>query len=259
MIPSTIFQPDYFKGRIYLITGASSGMGAHIALTLNAMGAKVLAIARNEERLFAKQAQSTHPELFIPIIKDIAEIEGLDRWVLELAKTHGGLDGAVLAAGIQRIAPLAAPQSVESSLPLFQTNYFANLQILKALTDKRAKTKQNASFIAISSNSSIKAQKALAHYAATKGALNAAIASIALEIAPLGYRINAISPGFVDSEMTQSWGAIYDEAFRTQLAAQYPLGLGKIEDITPLVCFLLSDGARWITGQNIIIDGGASL
>lgn len=86
-----------------------------------------------------------------------------------------------------------------------------------------------------------------------------AIASIVLEIAPLGYRINAISPGFVDSEMTQSWGAIYDEAFRAQLAAQYPLGLGKIEDITPLVCFLLSDGARWITGQNIIIDGGASL
>ena len=124
--------------------------------------------------------------------------------------------------------------------------------------DRRAKTKEGASFVWISSNASIKANKGLSNYSASKAAVNAAVKSIALEIAPK-FRINAISPGFVKTEMIEKWSQVYDEEYIKAMAASYPLGLGQPIDITPLVCFLLSPMSRWVTGQNLVIDGGGSL
>ncbi|WP_034584056.1 SDR family NAD(P)-dependent oxidoreductase [Helicobacter pametensis] len=253
------FQDSYFQNKRFLITGASSGMGAHIALSLNSMGAEILAIARNEEKLLQKQESSKFPERFHPISRDLSEIDGLDRWTIDLVKQYGCCDGAVLSAGYQQIAPISSVLSVESAISLFKTNYFGNLQVIKGLVDRRAKSTKNASFVILSSNSSVKAQKGLCNYSATKGAINTAIRSIALEIAPLSYRINAISPGFVMTEMIQEWSQVYDEEYITNITKEYPLGIGHIEQITPLVCFLLSKDSMWITGQNIVIDGGASL
>lgn len=254
-----LFSQDAFKEKTFLITGASSGMGADIALSLNAMGARIIAIARDEEKLKRKQSQCKNPNDFLIHSRNIAEFKGLDRWALDLSKQYGGCDGAVLSAGLQQIAPISSVLSVESALAIFETNYFGNLQILKGLIDKRAKSPKGASFVFLSSNSSIKAQKGLANYSATKGAINTAIRSIALEIAPMQYRINAISPGFVMTEMIESWSEVYDASYIEGIKKEYPLGLGSVEQITPLVCFLLSQSSAWITGQNIVIDGGASL
>lgn len=254
-----LYTPDAFKGKTFLITGASSGMGADIALSLNAMGARIIAIARDEEKLKAKQAQCKNPDAFLIHPRNIAEFKNLDRWTLDLNKQYGGCDGAVLSAGLQQTAPISSVLSMESALAIFETNYFGNLQILKGLIDKRGKSPKGASFVFLSSNSSIKAQKGLANYSATKSAINTAIRSIALEIAPMQYRINAISPGFVMTEMIESWSEIYDASYIEQITKEYPLGIGSVKQITPLVCFLLSSASCWITGQNIIIDGGASL
>lgn len=254
-----LYSPHAFEGKTFLITGASSGMGADIALSLNAMGARIIAIARDEEKLKLKQSQCQNPDDFLIHSRNIAEFKGLDRWALDLSKQYGGCDGAVLSAGLQQIAPISSVLSVESALAIFETNYFGNLQILKGLIDKRAKSPKGASFVFLSSNSSIKAQKGLANYSATKGAINTAIRSIALEIAPMQYRINAISPGFVMTEMIESWSEIYDASYIENIKKEYPLGLGSVKQITPLVCFLLSQSSGWITGQNIVIDGGASL
>lgn len=256
---SSCFKDSYFQGKRFLITGASSGIGSDIALTLNKMGAEIFAIARDDQKLSYKQSIAKFPNSFHIFSKDISNIEGLDKWTLELAKTYGSFDGAVLSAGFQQTAPISSVLSVESAIALFKTNYFGNLQIIKGLIDKRAKTSKNASFVVISSNSSVKAQKGLTNYSATKGALNTAIRSIALEIAPLSYRINAVSPGFVMTEMIQEWSKVYDEQYIQQISQEYPLGIGIPKQITPLICFLLSLDSSWITGQNIIIDGGASL
>ncbi len=254
----TLFRKDYFTNKRFLITGASSGIGAAIALELNALGAEVIAIGRNIEKLEAKKAMASHKEYFIPVIKDIGIFEGLDKWTLNLAKKYGSFDGAVLSAGVQQIAPISSVLSVETATAIFHVNYFGNLQILKGLLDKRAKSIHGASFVWISSNASVKAQKGLSNYAATKAGINAAIRSIALEIAPK-YRINAVSPGFVMTEMIESWSKVYDKEFIDKITSEYPLGIGKVENITPLVCFLLSISSSWITGQNIVIDGGGSL
>lgn len=254
-----LFREKCFEGKFFLVTGASSGMGAHISKTLISLGAKVLGISRSEEKLQQIQKACIDPQMFIPIAKDISQNDGLDKWVLELTKQYGNFDGAVLSAGIQQTAPISSVLSVESAKHLFETNYFGNLQIIKGLIDRRAKSAKGASFVVLSSNSSIKAQKGLANYSATKGALNTAIKSIALEIAPLSYRINAISPGFVMTEMIEEWSKVYDEQYIQNIKKEYPLGIGEVNQITPLVCFLLSNDSSWITGQNIVIDGGASL
>lgn len=254
----TLFEPRLFAGKSFLISGASSGIGAHIALSLNALGARVLALGRDKARLESKRELAPHKELFIPIIKDISEIAGLDSFSLNLAREYGSLDGAVLSAGLQQIAPISSALSVENARTIFDVNYFGNLQLLKGLLDRRAKSVQGASFVWISSNASVKAQKGISNYAASKAAINAAVRSIALEIAPK-YRINAISPGFTKTEMIEKWSAIYDSAYIESMDKAYPLGIGSVEDISPLVSFLLSPGARWITGQNIVLDGGGSL
>ncbi len=148
--------------------------------------------------------------------------------------------------------------SVENALEIFNINYFGNLQLIKGLLDRRAKSNIGASFIWISSNASIKAQKGLCNYSASKAGVNASVRSLALEIAPK-YRINAISPGFTMTEMIENWSSIYDKDYIESMDKSYPLGIGKPSQITPLVCFLLSEDSTWITGQNIIIDGGGSL
>lgn len=253
-----MFQKDCFSNKRFLITGASSGLGAAIALELNALGAEVITLARDSKKLESKREKALYKERFIPISKDISEYVSLDKWALSLAKEYGSFDGAVLSAGLQQIAPISSVLSVESATAIFNVNYFGNLQILKGLLDKRAKSADKASFVWISSNASVKAQKGLSNYSATKAGVNAAVKSIALEIAPK-YRINAISPGFVKTEMIESWSKIYDKEYIEAMDKAYPLGIGEVGDITPLVCFLLSESSRWITGQNIIIDGGGSL
>ncbi|AWK61934.1 SDR family NAD(P)-dependent oxidoreductase [Helicobacter cinaedi] len=253
-----MFQKDCFSNKRFLITGASSGLGAAIALELNALGAEVIALARDSKKLESKREKALYKERFIPISKDISEYVSLDKWALNLAKEYGSFDGAVLSAGLQQIAPISSVLSVENATAIFNVNYFGNLQILKGLLDKRAKSVDKASFVWISSNASVKAQKGLSNYSATKAGVNATVKSIALEIAPK-YRINAISPGFVKTEMIESWSKIYDKEYIEAMDKAYPLGIGKVEYITPLVCFLLSESSSWITGQNIIIDGGGSL
>ena len=252
------FAKQCFEGKRFVITGASSGIGAHIALTLNALGAEILALGRDRHKLESKRAKALCKECFIPIVKDISDFCGLDKYTLNLAKEYGSFNGAVLSAGLQQTAPISSVLSVESARTIFDVNYFGNLQILKGLLDKRAKSAEGASFVWISSNASVKAQKGIANYSASKAAVVAATRSIALEIAPK-YRINAISPGFVLTEMIEDWSKVYDSAYIESMESAYPLGIGRVEDISPLVCFLLSPASAWITGQNIVIDGGGSL
>lgn len=253
-----IFKENYFLNNRFLITGASSGIGADIAIMLNNLGAEIIALGRDIKKLESKKKAAKNKDRFHIISKDISKIEGLDKWILNIAKQYGSFDGAVLSAGIQQTAPIQSVLSVEKARELFDINYFGNLQVIKGLIDKRAKSNNKASFIWISSNASIKAQKGLANYSASKAGINAAIKSIALEVAPK-YRINAISPGFVLTEMIESWKSVYDREYISNIDMMYPLGIGKVEYITPLVIFLLSKDSAYITGQNIVIDGGGSL
>lgn len=250
-----IFKENIFKNKSFLITGASSGMGAHIALTLNKFGAKVVAIARDEQKLEYQKNQAKSPEKFICISKDLSDFEKLDTWTLELCKEFDGFNGAVFSAGISINTSIRSINYIQQAKKLFDINYFGNLQVLKGMVDRRSHSKEGASFVWIASTAATVQQRGLCLYSASKAAIIASIKCIALEIAPK-FRINSISPALVETPLIENSNFLQNYIKIAQ--ETYPLGIGKVENITPLACFLLSEDSSWMTGQDIMITGGGA-
>ncbi len=141
---------------------------------------------------------------------------------------------------------------------LFDINYFAGLALAKGFADRRV-ISGNSSIVYISSIAAVNGDMGQLEYGSSKGAVNSMVKVLALELAKQNIRVNSVMPGFIETEMTGQFGDIYSEKFKTELKEMYPLGPGKPEDVANIIVFLLSDASRWVTGQNIIIDGGRTL
>jgi NAD(P)-dependent dehydrogenase (short-subunit alcohol dehydrogenase family) len=249
----------YTQKDIFIVTGATSGIGKGVALSLLDKGAKVIAIGRDTKKLISLKKEAINKNNLILKEKDLSNCGGLDKWILSIAKKYGKLKGLILSAGIQQIIPISSPLSVEKSKELFEINYFSSMQIAKGFCDRRANIGKGSSVIFISSIASIRGNAGIIGYAASKGAINSAVKSLALEVSKLGIRVNAVLPGFVKTEMTLQWKEIYNKQYLEKLNKEYPLGIGKVENVIGPILFLLSDESKWITGNEIIVDGGASL
>jgi len=142
---------------------------------------------------------------------------------------------------------------------IFSVNVIAGFELAKIISKKKYINKEGASFIFISSVFGIISQPAIVAYSSSKGALISGAKSISLELASKKIRVNCISPGQIEStRMTES---IFDKLSKEEKKKRiemYPLGLGKPEDIANACAFLLSDASRWITGINLVVDGGYS-
>jgi len=249
----------YTQKDIFLVTGATSGIGKGVVLSLLSQGAKVIAIGRDSKKLASLKSEAINKNNLILEEKDLSNCDGLDKWILNIVKKYGKVKGLVLSAGIQQITPISSPLSVEKSKELFEINYFSNIQLAKGFCDRRANIGKGSSVVFLSSIASIKGNMGIVGYAASKGAINSAVKSLALEVAKLGIRVNAVLPGFVKTEMILRWKEVYNKKYMEKMNNEYPLGIGKVEDITGPILFLLSDESQWITGSEIIVDGGASL
>lgn len=243
---------------IFLVTGATSGIGKGVTIALLEKGASVIAAGRSEKKLTLLHKEINNNKLSIEKC-DLSNSDLLDKWIINLSNKYGKLKGLVLAAGIQQITPISAPRSVEKSKKLFEINYFSNIQLAKGFCDRRVNRGKESSVVFLSSIASIRANKGIVSYAASKGAINSAVPSLALEASKQGIRVNAILPGFVITEMTQEWKDIYSEGYIEELNRVYPLGLGSLDDVVKPILFLLSDDSKWVTGTNLIVDGGGSL
>ncbi len=249
----------YTREDIFLVTGATSGIGKGVALSLNNLGATVIAVGRNIDKLNILNDVVSKSENLILEEKDLSKSEGLDKWIFGLSKKYGKLKGLVLCAGIQQIIPLSSVLSVEKSKELFEINYFSNIQLSKGFCDRRANIGKSSSIVFLSSIASIRGNSGIVGYAASKGAINSAVKSLAIEVARLGIRVNAVLPGFVMTEMIESWQEVYTKEYIENMNKSYPLGIGSVNDVVDPILFLLSDKSRWITGSEIVIDGGGSL
>ncbi|MCR2074846.1 SDR family NAD(P)-dependent oxidoreductase [Campylobacter lari] len=190
-----VFKERLFENKNYTITSASSGIGAHISLVLNKLGVKIIAIGRDNNKLLSQKKQAENPDNFITISKDLSEFEDLDKWILKLSEKYGSFNETILAIGIAQPLGINSPYYTNNTKQIFNINYFGNLQILKGLISKKAKIKDETSFIWISSTTSKTSEKKLNTYGVSKAAINTTVKSITLEIAPK-YRINSILPGF---------------------------------------------------------------
>lgn len=249
------FNPFTLEGKTILVTGASSGIGRQCAIDCSKIGAKVVAIGRNQERLDSVMADMEGENSCYPY--DLQNLDGINEFITDIVSKHGKLDGFIHAAGIEVTNPvkLSKPKEFEE---LFRVNCLSAFEIVKNLCGIKTLNK-GGSIVLISSISGVIARKGLAAYAASKGALMSAARVMALEMASREIRVNTISPGTILTPMMQkALDALNDEDRKKRIEG-FPLGLGNTTDISNACIYLLSDAGRWITGQNLIVDGGYTI
>ncbi len=245
------------KNKNLLITGASSGIGRQCAITFSQLGANIILIARNKERLkdtFNKLEKGNH----LIISQNITEYNKLEEIVNTSVEKIGKISGFVHSAGIEITLPL---RNIQPSYyeKMFSVNVIAGFELAKIISKKKYLDKNGTSFVFISSVMGILGQAGKIGYCSSKGALISGSKAMALELVKKNIRVNCILPGVVKTEMSNKMFENLPEESKKSIVNMHPLGLGKPEDIASACAFLLSDAARWITGTNLIVDGGYSV
>jgi len=245
-------NPFTLGGKTILVTGASSGIGKAIAIESSKMGANVIITGRNEERL-KKTYYLLKGNGHGLIVADLSVKEEIERLHKELPV----IDGLVNCAGLTKVAPFSFATR-DSFEEVMNVNFFAPTELTRLMV-KTKKIRKGASIVFISSVSGVYCSAvASAIYSSSKGAVNGLVKGVALDLAPKGIRVNSVNPGMIDTDIFTG-SAITDEQLKTDML-RYPLGrYGKPEEVAYAVIYLLSDAATWITGSNLLIDGGYTL
>jgi NAD(P)-dependent dehydrogenase (short-subunit alcohol dehydrogenase family) len=240
-------------GRTFLITGASSGMGAATAVTLGAAGANVVIQGRNPERLAATAvAVAAAGGTALTVALDLAAPAEAAGVVTSAVERFGSLSGLVLNASLFDPKPLA-DTTLESLNAQWAINVVAHFLITKAAVQHLP---PGSAIVFVSSTTAHTGFAGCAAYAATKGAVEALSRTLAIELAPAGIRVNTVAPGFVRTPMLQPH-LDANEGYEQSLFDQTPAGrIGAPEEIAELLAFLLSDRAPYINGAVLTADGG---
>lgn len=233
-----------------LVTGASSGIGKIIAEKLSEKGATLTITGRNELRL-RTTLENLNGDCHQSLIADLTNSTELQ----SLAEKTDRLDGVVFCAGIVQYMPVKH-LNLSSLDEIFDVNFKSQIALYQQLHSKK-KISQHASLVFISSISAVSAVPATLAYATSKAAINSAVRILASELSKLGVRVNSISPGLIETPLLENT-FLNKEVFEKN-AVKYPLGPGQCEDVANAVIFLLSDASRWITGTDLIVDGGYML
>ena len=239
---------DNIRQRV-LITGAASDIGTAIASELSKDYDLVLTDIDESKLLDVKAACDAKAQVEVLEMKldQLDEIEGVLAGFIKEHEVY--INKYVHCAGIAAQVPLRMMKPEHLTLS-FNVNVASALLITKVLTSRKNKKALNSS-VHIASSAAIRGVSAYTAYGSTKAAILGLVRNLAIELAP-DVRVNAISPGGIETRATK---AIFDER-REELEGKYPLGTGKPQHLVGTVRFLLSDEASWITGQNIVVDGG---
>ena len=251
-----MFNPFTLKEKTIIVTGASSGIGRQCAIDCSKMGAKVILIARNQERLEETLGSLDNNDHQV-YSYDLTQIDGIKDLVNEIVSSNGKINGLIHAAGIEITKPIKLLEPCDFEM-IYRTNNLSGFELMRQLSSIKNMNK-GGSIIFISSITAIIGRSGVAAYAASKGAMISATKSFALELAKRQIRVNCISPGTILTPMMQNYLNDLDEISRQKRVDGFPLGLGETTDISNACIYLLSDASRWITGQNIIIDGGYTI
>jgi 3-oxoacyl-[acyl-carrier protein] reductase len=243
------------SGQTALVTGGSRGIGRAIALALARCGAKVACVARSEEKLKETVdaiAAAGGTALALPC--DVTKRESVDRVVDQVAEKWGKLDILVNCAGITRDTLLPRMED-EQWDEVIATNVRGTFLFTRAATAKMM-SKRYGRVINVSSVSGIRGNKGQTNYSASKAAVIGFTRSVALEFAGRNITVNAVAPGFIETDMTAALGDVFKDEAKKRIPAKR---IGQPDDVAECVIFLASPAAGYITGQVVTIDGGMSV
>jgi NAD(P)-dependent dehydrogenase (short-subunit alcohol dehydrogenase family) len=235
-----------------MVTGAASGIGRATAIQCAEMGAKVILVDLNENGLQETKELISHNDVEYRAL-DLTNLDSL----IEMVATLPKLDGVASNAGIvlSLLAKFSEPKDMER---IFKINTFSHINLIQQLIAQK-KLNKGASIVFTSSMSGVYCGLAGGSlYGATKSAVLGYTKALAIELAPRGIRVNTIHPGMIETPLTS--GTALSKELLEEDAKNYPLGrYGKPEEIAYSIVYLLSDATVWMTGSQLLIDGGYSV
>jgi NAD(P)-dependent dehydrogenase (short-subunit alcohol dehydrogenase family) len=247
-------NPLNLKDKTILVTGASSGIGKSAARIFSQLGAKILLLARNEERLRLTYSSLSGQDHGIYVF-DLSNIDEIPVLIKKMAQDHGPLSGIFHCAGIESILPINIVKGRYIDT-VFNISIKAGLMLARGFCQKNVKKMGKTSLVYMSSAASRCGVAGMSIYSASKAAVDGAVRSLACELAPREIRVNSIIAGGVKTEMHVKIVEKISEAEIKEYEDKHLLGFGSPDDVAYTAAFLLSDIANWITGTTIIVDGG---
>lgn len=245
------------KGKVALITGASSGIGRATALIFARNGATVVAVGRNESELNALRDEGKDLDGNIKTqLADVTELTQVDRIVTETVDNLGQIDVLVNAAGIIKSGSLETT-TLDEWDKMLNVNLRSVFYMMQRCLPHLEATKGN--IVNVSSVTGTRAFPGVLAYCVSKAGIDQLTRCAALELAPRHVRVNAVNPGVVETNLHKRGGMSLEdyEKFLSNAANTHPIGrAGQPEEVGELIYFLASDNAKWITGATYAIDGG---
>lgn len=249
-----------FSGKVVIITGASSGIGADAALQLSKLGASVAIVGRNAERLgaTAKKIRESGSSSVLEIVADVNN--DAERVITATVGKFGKLDVLVNNAGILEFNGGELLGTLDTFDRIMSTNVRSVLALTKLAVPHLERTKGNV--VNISSIAGLRAVPFALSYAMSKAALDHFTKCAAVELASKGIRVNSVNPGAVETPIFKTAGLDDNKVdeFMKECERSYPVGrTGRVEDISRAIAFLANDDAGFITGHILVVDGGKVL
>jgi len=246
------FNTIDFENKWVVVSGASSGIGRGIARALAACNANLVLLGRNEKTL-AETAENIPSENVKLLVVDLSNSDTILPQMKKVTGETGAIYGFCHCAGIVDTRPIGVT-TPDSILKQLNINLIAGTEIVRALS-KRGAMAEPGSIVFISSVYAHVGGACETAYCATKGAVSAAVRAMAVELSAKNIRVNSVSPGFVHTAMTDKQSKLTEEQLEA-IVKKHPLGAGTAEDVARAVIFLLYHKNKWITGTDMIVDGG---